>query len=67
MNLLASYGSYIILLLKIISFLVDQVQHMISKYHVYMLSNGRISMSGLIPSNVEYIAKAIHETVRDVK
>lgn len=45
------------------SCVVIQSQYMTEKYHIYMLKSGRISMCGLTPSNVEYVAKAIHETV----
>ena len=38
-----------------------QVKIMIEKYHIYMTSNGRISMAGLNKSNVDYVAKAIFE------
>lgn len=34
---------------------------------VYMLRDGRISVCGLNTKNVEYVAKAIDETVRNVK
>lgn len=40
-----------------------QSENMIKKHHVYMLRSGRISMCGVTPSNVEYVAKAICETV----
>lgn len=39
---------------------------MIKKHHVYMLRSGRINMCGINNSNVEYIAKALDETVRNV-
>jgi len=45
----------------------QQSEHMIKKHHVYMLRSGRISMCGVTPSNVEYVAQAIHETVTNVK
>jgi aspartate/tyrosine/aromatic aminotransferase len=37
------------------------------KYHIYLTSNGRISMCGLNTSNVEYVAKAIDDVVRNVQ
>lgn len=40
---------------------------MIDKHHVYMLSNGRISMAGVTTGNVKYIAAAIDDVVRNVK
>ncbi|KAF2882696.1 hypothetical protein ILUMI_23481 [Ignelater luminosus] len=44
-----------------------QSEHMIKKHHIYMLRSGRISMCGVTPSNVEYVAQAIHETITNVK
>jgi len=44
----------------------EQVKVMTSKHHVYMLSNGRISMAGINTSNVERLAKAIDDVVRNV-
>jgi len=46
---------------------VKQSENMISKHHVYMLKNGRISMAGVTTKNVAYIAQAIDESVRNVK
>ncbi|PFH58396.1 hypothetical protein XA68_13737 [Ophiocordyceps unilateralis] len=34
-------------------------------YHIYMISNGRISMAGLNSRNIEYVAKAINSVVRE--
>ncbi|KAJ8966847.1 hypothetical protein NQ317_016227 [Molorchus minor] len=42
-----------------------QCQNMIKKYHIHMLLSGRISICGVSPSNIDYIAKAIYETVTD--
>eukprot|EP00483_Globobulimina_turgida_P011775 UN11797 len=44
-----------------------QVDVMINKHHIYLLSNGRISMAGVSSSNVIYIAKAIDDVVRNIK
>jgi len=46
---------------------VSQSNAMMNKHHVYMLTNGRISMAGVASSNVEYIAKAINDVVCNVK
>jgi len=46
---------------------VNQSNAMMDKHHVYMLTNGRISMAGVASSNVEYIAKAINDVVCNVK
>jgi len=45
----------------------QQAEHMIQKHHIYMLRSGRISMCGVTPSNVNYVAQAIKETVTNVK
>eukprot|EP00808_Paulinella_micropora_P013374 g35879.t1 len=37
-----------------------------SKWHVYMLENGRISMAGINSKNVDYLTKAIDDVVRNV-
>lgn len=42
-----------------------QVEQMIHKHHIYMLKSGRISMAGVNPSNVGYIAAAINDVVRN--
>ncbi|XP_018561316.1 aspartate aminotransferase, cytoplasmic-like isoform X2 [Anoplophora glabripennis] len=40
--------------------------NMVRKYHIYMLKSGRISMCGVTPSNVDYVAQAIYETVTSI-
>nr|CAD7412526.1 unnamed protein product [Timema poppensis] len=40
-----------------------QVEHMVKKYHIYMLESGRINMSGIGCKNIDYVARAIHESV----
>jgi aspartate/tyrosine/aromatic aminotransferase len=40
-----------------------QCENMINKWHVYMLTNGRISMAGLNTKNCEYVARAIKDSV----
>ena len=42
-----------------------QVKRMISKWHVYLLGSGRISMAGLNTGNVKYVAKAMDDCVRN--
>jgi len=44
-----------------------QVDVMINKHHIYLLSNGRISMAGVASSNVEYIATAVNDVVVNCK
>jgi len=36
---------------------------LISEKHIYLLKNGRISMCGLTPTNIDYVAESIHEAV----
>eukprot|EP01006_Ploeotia_vitrea_P032219 TRINITY_DN64481_c0_g2_i3.p1 TRINITY_DN64481_c0_g2~~TRINITY_DN64481_c0_g2_i3.p1 ORF type:complete len:395 (-),score=227.01 TRINITY_DN64481_c0_g2_i3:114-1298(-) len=45
---------------------VAQSEAMISRHHVYMLKNGRISMSGVNSSNVKYLAAAINNVVTTI-
>ncbi|CAD6189097.1 unnamed protein product [Caenorhabditis auriculariae] len=45
----------------------DQVNHLISKHKVFLLSDGRINICGLNTNNIEYVAQAIDETVRAAK
>ena len=40
-----------------------QCEAMIQKHHIYMTSNGRISVAGLTTANVEYVANAIKDVV----
>ena len=40
-----------------------QCEQMIKKHHIYMTSNGRISVAGLNTNNVEYVANAIKDVV----
>lgn len=47
------------------SFSADQVEYVVKK-HVYLLKDGRISVAGLNTKNVEYVAKAFDEAVRNV-
>ncbi|BFZ53733.1 Aspartate aminotransferase, cytoplasmic [Savitreella phatthalungensis] len=42
-----------------------QVDVLTKKYHIYLTKNGRISMAGLNTSNVEYVARAIDDAVRN--
>ncbi|XP_023716437.1 aspartate aminotransferase, cytoplasmic isoform X2 [Cryptotermes secundus] len=43
-----------------------QVEHLTQKYHIYLLKSGRINMCGLTTKNIDYVAKAIHETVVEI-
>ncbi|KAL9651229.1 hypothetical protein ABK040_006230 [Willaertia magna] len=41
------------------------VQRLVNHYHIYLTDNGRISMCGLNRSNVDYVADAIDDCVRN--
>ena len=40
-----------------------QSERMVNDYHIYMLKNGRISMSGITAKNVKYIAESIKKSI----
>lgn len=42
-----------------------QCEKMINNYHIYMLKNGRISMSGVTKKNVKYIAESIKKSIEE--
>lgn len=42
----------------------QQVARLRAKHHVYLMSNGRASLSGVSPVNVSYIAQAFVEVIR---
>jgi len=44
-----------------------QCEVMIKKHHIYMMTNGRISMAGLSSKNIQKMADAIHDVVTNVK
>ncbi|XP_019860150.1 PREDICTED: aspartate aminotransferase, cytoplasmic-like [Amphimedon queenslandica] len=41
----------------------SQVDVLVKKYHIYLLSSGRINICGLNYGNLDYVANAIHEVV----
>lgn len=43
-----------------------QVERLKNEYHIYLTSNGRISMAGVSTKNVQYLAQAIHEVTKTV-
>ncbi|KAK6037953.1 hypothetical protein COOONC_24542 [Cooperia oncophora] len=43
-----------------------QVDHLVKKHKVFLLKDGRISVCGLTTKNVEHVAKAIDDAVRNV-
>ncbi|CAG2174430.1 unnamed protein product [Oppiella nova] len=42
---------------------LPQVKHMRDFYHIYLPNDGRICVAGLNTNNIEYVAKAINETI----
>lgn len=42
-----------------------QVERMVSEFSIYMTKDGRISVAGLNPGNVEYVADCIDKVVRE--
>jgi len=44
----------------------NQVEQLITRFHIHMLKNGRISMAGLNSSNVKYVAQSIHSVVTEI-
>ena len=44
-----------------------QCEQMISKHHIYLVKNGRISMPGLNSKNVEYMALSMKDVLENVK
>lgn len=40
-----------------------QVEMIASKYHIFMLKNGRMSMCGLNSKNIDYVADAMKEAI----
>ena len=49
---------------NIVPFVADQCKQLIDKAHIYLTSNGRISMAGLNTKTVEYVAQSIDKVVR---
>lgn len=41
----------------------EQIEHLVKHYHIYLPKDGRISLSGINTNNVEYVAKAINDSV----
>ena len=44
-----------------------QVDRMTSKWHIYMLKNGRISLAGINEHNIEYVIDAITDCVQNAQ
>lgn len=45
----------------------EQADHLYKKHKVFLLKDGRINICGLNTKNVEYVAKAFDEAIRNVK
>jgi len=45
----------------------EMCESLTKDYEIYLTTNGRISIAGLNPGNVEYVAKAIHEVSKGKK
>nr|ACO15246.1 Aspartate aminotransferase, cytoplasmic [Caligus clemensi] len=45
----------------------DMVAFLVKEKHIYLLSNGRISVAGLTPSNIDYVAESMNEAVNKFK
>lgn len=41
----------------------DQCEELRRKHHIYVTSDGRISVAGVTATNVRYIARSIHDVV----
>ena len=39
---------------------------MIREKHIYLLKSGRISMCGVTPANIDYVAQSINQAVTQV-
>lgn len=42
----------------------EHVKVLVEKYHIYLLSSGRISIAGLNDGNVKYVAEAFDAVTR---
>ena len=42
-----------------------QSEAMVTKHHIYMTKDGRISVAGLTKSNVEYVARAVKAVLEE--
>ena len=44
-----------------------QSEWLVKERHIYLLRSGRISMCGLTPANIDYVAQSIHQAVTQVR
>ena len=52
--------------IKLILFSAEQAKFMADKYHIYLMSSGRINMCGVTTKNIDYVAEAINDAVCNV-
>ena len=45
----------------------EQADHLYKKHKVFLLKDGRINICGLNTNNVEYVARAFDESIRNIK
>ena len=41
----------------------DMCAYLVNEKHIYLLKNGRISIAGVTPKNIDYLAESIYEAV----
>eukprot|EP00088_Acartia_fossae_P007121 TRINITY_DN1330_c0_g1_i15.p1 TRINITY_DN1330_c0_g1~~TRINITY_DN1330_c0_g1_i15.p1 ORF type:complete len:1382 (-),score=561.93 TRINITY_DN1330_c0_g1_i15:398-4543(-) len=46
---------------------VEQSTFLLNEKHIYLLKSGRISMCGVTPGNIDYVAESIHEAVTKIQ
>ncbi|KAL4819979.1 PLP-dependent transferase [Aspergillus spinulosporus] len=46
---------------------LEEVLHLREKYHIYMADSSRVSIAGLNPGNVRYVAESIDKTIRNFR
>jgi len=44
-----------------------QCNHLIKEYHIYLLRDGRINVSALTVGNIDYVANAIFDVVKNIR
>lgn len=44
----------------------EQSKYLADKYHIFLLSSGRINMCGITTGNIDYVAEAIHDAVSNI-
>ncbi|XP_071514994.1 aspartate aminotransferase, cytoplasmic [Panulirus ornatus] len=44
----------------------EQAKYLADKYHIYLMSSGRINMCGVTTGNIDYVAEAINDAVCNI-